>query len=131
MSSLRCTLCGINYPLRQEFVVCPIHEEETTKVKDDHDPDWDTKAKALYTRLVSDSLRPFPRVEGVEVVEEDGRLYVRQADLVAAKLNINVIGPSFRLFEIDDWVYETQGWHEGGRRWWVERVGPKLEITSE
>ena len=131
MSALRCSLCGISYPYRKDFKVCPIHHVETDYFNNvEPDPDWDDKAKRLYLKLVEDDRRPYPKVEGVSLVEEDGRLFVNHSDLVRAGFRPPVGGDSFKLFELDGRVYELQGWHESGRRWWVEDVAEAPEIVT-
>lgn len=61
------------------------------------------------------------------LIEDAGLLFVNQADLIRAGMLRSHLGQSFHLFELDGAVYETQGWDEPRRRWWVERVSDALE----
>lgn len=124
--SLRCTLCGIDYPPVRDFLVCPIHQEETTP-NPGHEPDadWRERAQRLYQQLKGlekQEYRPYPAVQDVRVHDESGVLFVYQTDLIHAGLRIPVSAPSFQLFELDGAVYETQGWDNPRRRWWIDLV---------
>lgn len=125
MAALRCMLCGVNYPRMSQFQPCPLHGEETAEVKAEPDADWKEQLARLKAQLdkAQELARPIPLVHGVEPFAEHGLLWITQEAMYTAGLRINHVGPSFRLFELDDgFVYETQGWDEPGRRWWVERV---------
>lgn len=125
MAALRCLLCGVSYPKVQQFAVCPLHGEETSLVKADPDPDWKEQLTRLKAQAdkAAEIARPVPRVQGVEPYTEHGLLWVDQRMLMDAGFRISRIASSFRLFELEDgFVYETQGWDEPNRRWWVERV---------
>lgn len=107
----------------QQFVTCPIHDEPT-EVRQGVEPDENWQARlASLKKLFEESHRPFPVVHDVAAVEERGQFFVAQSDLHRAGTRLSSIGEGFYLFELDDgWVYETQGWDESRRRWWVERV---------
>lgn len=110
-----------------QFVNCPIHQEPTTPGQGEPDADWKERFAELRAKF-DDAERVIPVAHNVEAYEEHDRLWVDHNDLYRAGLRqINRMGPSFVLFELDDGqVYETQGWDEPGRRWWVEVVDPGL-----
>lgn len=125
MAAKRCALCGINYPNITEFSTCPLHGEETAYVKAEPDANWKEALARIKAQLdkADELARPVPLVHTVEPYVEHGLLWLDHGTLMQAGFHINRIGPSFRLFELDDgFIYETQGWDEPGRRWWVERV---------
>lgn len=128
LAARRCTMCGINFPVVLQFAVCPIHDEPTT-LRENTDPDehWKERFDYLLKKAEADGLlaaRVFPLARGVSVIEEDGRLFVDQSELHRAGTRLSRMQPDqFHLFELEDgWVYETQGWDEPRRRWWVDRV---------
>lgn len=136
MAAYRCTLCGISYPAKPQFKTCPIHDEPTDRFDNvEPDPDWQEKGKRVYEHAMRQAeLRgPIPLARGVAVVEECGRLFVQQGDLWRSGVVISWMQPTqFYLFELEDgWIYETQGWDEPRRRWWVERLAeserPRVE----
>lgn len=135
MAAYRCPLCGINYPTTQLFSSkCPIHDVPTNFIREEQpDEDWEPRAKSIRLRLKREEElgRPIPRIQGVEVIEDDGRLYIPQRDLIKAGLHYASNGPSFRMFELDGWIYELQGWHESARRWWIEKVAPAKDPEPE
>ena len=125
MAALRCSLCGVSYPRMSQFLTCPLHGEETMQVRDDPDPDWKEQLARLKAQAdkAEELSRTIPLLHGIEPYTEHGLLWVTQEAMYKAGFRISHISPSFRLFELDDgFVYETQGWDEPGRRWWVERV---------
>src|SRR5690348_5243480 len=117
-------MCGISYPAHSEFRNCPIHDVETDYIQDDVDDDWREKAQNLYLQTKQNERRPYPKVDNVKIVEENGRLFVDHGDLFRAGFRPSVLaGGRFAMFELDGVIYELQGWHESGRRWWIEAVG--------
>ena len=132
MAARRCTFCDVNYPAVAQFQTCPIHNEETDLLQNaNHSPDWKEKLAALQVAK-ADSERPIRLVRGVAAYEDGGILWVNQEELYRAGARINSRGPSFALFELEDGcVYETQGWHESGRRWWVEQMTCNEEEPSQ
>ena len=140
MPSFRCSLCGINYPYHNDFRKCQIHDEDTELLREvEPDENWQERAKALYLRLLDAKYRPFPKVEGVEIHEEHGMLWVAHSDLLRAGFRPSVLAGGKvngypALFEIGGKVYEIQGWDERTRRWWIEYVGepfPWIEQPQE
>jgi hypothetical protein len=117
-------------------MVCPIHGEPTEFFGgNEPDEDWRPNLERLerLMKQVEEETAlhaPLPRVEGVSVIEDNGRLFVSQTALQRAGLRLSRMMPDqFYLFALDDgFVYETQGWDNPRRRWWVERVAP--EVTS-
>ena len=130
MSSLRCSMCGINYPVQGAFNNCPVHGIDTDLMQADPDPDWTARAERLMASLkrAEEGGDAIPRVEDVPLHTEHGRLWVSDWDLVRAGVRF-AKNQSFRLFELDGMIYETQGWHESGRRWWVELVAPAVFLA--
>lgn len=135
MAARRCSLCGISYPAIAQFVTCPIHGEPTDLAQNiEPDPNWKEAFQSAKSRAEKDAAlndRPFPLIPGVQVFEsaymvENKLLYVRQEDIYRAGARLSSVGlDQFYLFELEDgWVYETQGWDDAQRRWWVERVIP-------
>lgn len=128
MAASRCRLCGISYPAITQFETCPIHEERTTYLNTaEPDEDWQRsyeRVAKLAQQSAEISDRPYPFARGVTAVEEDGLLFVDQSEMQRAGVRLSRMQPDQAyLFELEDgWVYETQGWHESRRRWWVERV---------
>lgn len=126
MAARRCSACGIRYPSLEQFRVCPIHNEQTEFISEEPDADWRPSFERLLKKQEREAAvnADIPRVEGVPVVEENGRMFVSQMALQNAGLRLSRMMPDqFYLFELDDgWVYETQGWDNPRRRWWVERV---------
>jgi hypothetical protein len=128
VASRRCSLCGISYPSIPQFDECPIHGVPTERrANDDPDPNWKEnfeRLKKLVDREQDIVARPIPLVRGVEIVEENGHLFVPQQELWNAGLRLSRLQPDqFYLFEMEDgWIYETQGFDDPRRRWWVERV---------
>jgi hypothetical protein len=127
VASFRCIDCGINYPYTKQFEVCPIHEEPC-QVKNIRDPDENWKeafSMLLDVMQRSASLTsPIPYVSGVKVIEEDGLFFIDQQQLVRAGLILSrTQNDQFYLLRLaDGWIYETQGFDDPRRRWWVERV---------
>lgn len=127
MAARRCTLCGISYPTMPQFSTCPVHEEPTDYLSNvDPDPDWQASMERLAKQATKDAAlkRVVPLVPDVKVVEDGGLLWVDQTEMHRAGARLSHMVPDqFHLFELEDgWVYETQGWDEPRRRWWVERV---------
>lgn len=116
-------------------MVCPIHDEPT-EYYGSHEPDEDWRAH--LDRMQKQQEREaaikaaLPHVNGVPVIEDNGRLFVSQEALQRAGLRLSRMMPDqFYLLQLDDgWVYETQGWDNPRRRWWVERVSPANEVKS-
>lgn len=137
MSARRCSLCGISFPNLQTFIVCPIHEENTQLAHNvEPDEDWQAQFERRKKQADRDSEvndRIFPFVRGVPVIEEDGRYFVDQTALQLAGVRLSRMQPDqFYLFELEDgWIYETQGWDDSNRRWWVERVVEAVEDEPE
>lgn len=131
MAALRCSLCGISYPVLPQFTVCPIHDEETAAVKNiDPDPDWMAQFERLQRQVEKSNelTRVIPLIRGVEPHEEAGLLWVTSDSLYRSGAKFNSAFGGFYLFELEDgWVYETQGWDEPRRRWWIERVTRSAE----
>lgn len=131
MAARRCSLCDINYPAIAQFETCPVHDEPT-ELHTSLTPTtgWQDRMKALKSK-VEEAARPIPRAAGVTAICDGGLLWVTQEALYRAGVRISSVGPSFRLFELDDgWVYETQGWDESHRRWWVERVATAVALPT-
>jgi hypothetical protein len=127
MAAYRCTLCGVNYPSVNQFYVCPIHDEKTQILKDtEPDEDWkhSFELRQKWAETEEGLRQLVPRVNGVSATEVDGQLWVENIDLQHAGLRLSRMMPDqFYLFELDDgWIYETQGFDDPRRRWWVERV---------
>lgn len=131
LAARRCSTCGISYPVIQQFEKCPIHETGTHyQASTEPDEDW----QAQYERLAKQAARDaevagvYPLVRGVSVVEEDGRYFIDNATLHRAGVRFSRMQPDqFYLFELEDgWIYETQGFDDPRRRWWVERVAESV-----
>lgn len=135
MPTRRCSSCGINYPVIEQFRICPIHEEPTSLMQDEPDEHWKVRFERMVEVVNAQEAiaRPIPLVKGVQVIEVLGfepfneKLYfVDQTDLVKAGVIFSRMQPAEKqwyLFELEDgWIYETQGFDESRRRWWVERV---------
>lgn len=127
MAARRCTLCGISYPTLPQFSVCPIHDEPTDFISNvDPDEDWKSSMERRVKQAEKDAAlkRVIPLVPGVKVIEDKGLLWVDQTEMQLAGARLSrMVSNTFHLFELEDgWVYETQGWDEPRRRWWVERV---------
>lgn len=77
-------------------------------------------------------IEPIVVIEGVIDVQKDegGRFWVKQMDLTNKGVYSSHLG-SFRVLELNGVLFEIQGWHEGQRRWWIERVIPVEEAKSE
>lgn len=135
MSARRCALCGINYPAIAQFQTCPIHDEPTTLAQNvEPDSNWKDAFARLQKQIeaAAELQRPIPLVRGVSVVEEGGLLFVSQPELWRAGARLSRFGAGFYLFELEDgWVYETQGFDDPRRRWWVERVIRSEEEASQ
>jgi hypothetical protein len=129
----RCGTCGISYPNIAQFSTCPIHGESTTYASNiEPDEDWQANFERLSKQASTDAEkfdRVFPLIRGVPVIEEDGRYFVDQTALQLEGVRFSRMMPDqFYLFELDDgWIYETQGFDEPRRRWWVERVVRAVE----
>lgn len=124
MAARRCTLCGVSYPDMAQFAKCPLHGEDTSRITREPDPDWKEVLERLKAQAdrAEEISRPVPLVHGIEPYTEHGLLWLDQGTLMDARLRLSRFR-SFHLFELDDgFVYETQGWDEPNRRWWVERV---------
>lgn len=124
MAARRCVLCGVNYPHIEQFVRCPLHDEETTPINASPDANWKERLAALKKQVdaAAEISRPIPLVHNVEPYIDHELLWLDHNTLFDAGLRLPR-GSSFRLLELDDgFIYETQGWDEPGRRWWVERV---------
>jgi hypothetical protein len=111
----------------EQFRECPIHNEATQLLhQSDPDDDWQANFERLskQAKSATDIQRTIPLIHDVEVIEEHGVLFVSQPALQQAGVRFSTMQPDqFYLFELEDgWIYETQGFHDGGRRWWVERV---------
>lgn len=147
MTARRCTLCGVNYPWLAQFSRCPIHDEDTTTVEGEADEDW-KQAFELRQKWANESeelRRHIPLVRGVAVQEETlvneiedvvvtmTTLFVDQTELQRGGLRLSRMQPDqFYLFQLEDgWIYETQGWDNPRRRWWVERVIESEEYRPE
>lgn len=137
MATRRCTSCGINYPVIEQFRICPIHEEATSLLSNDEpDEHWKARFESMVrvVNQMDEVTRTIPLARGVQVVIEAFGLpdqlqtmyFVDQTDLVKAGLMLSRMQPAEKqwyLFELEDgWIYETQGFDESRRRWWVERV---------
>lgn len=133
MATRRCTSCGINYPVIEQFRMCPIHEEATSLLNnDDPDEHWKARFESMVrvVNQMDEVTRPIPFARGVQAIEvlgPNGKLYfVDQSDLVKINVIFSRMQPAEKqwyLFELEDgWIYETQGFDESRRRWWVERV---------
>jgi len=132
----RCSLCGINYPNIPQFYKCPIHDEATQWFANvEPDKDWQGNHERLDKQIkfsTENHDRAFPIVRGVVAVEEDGRYFVDQTEMQRAGVRLSRMQPDqFYLFELEDgWVYETQGWAESRRMWWVERVAVAIVLPT-
>jgi hypothetical protein len=130
VAARRCSSCGISYPNISQFTTCPIHDELTSYLgNSDADEDWQVNYERLSkqaVRAAEVNERVFPLIRGVSVVEEDGRYFVDNAKLHQAGVRFSRMQPDqFYLFELEDgWIYETQGFDDPRRRWWVDRVAP-------
>jgi len=114
-------------------MVCPIHGEPTEFFGgNEPDEDWRPNFERLMKQQERDAAikAALPHVAGVSVVEDNGRLFVSQTALQRAGLRLSRMMPDqFYLFALDDgFVYETQGWDNPRRRWWVERVTNEKEL---
>jgi len=125
MASYLCPECDVRFP--STFVVggvCPLHRAAMTyNPVTAADPNWSElfeRAKAEYTRQ-ENGRRAVPIAPDIEIVEEHGLLWLRQADLLALNIQRQQ-GLGFWPIEIRGVLYEAQGWHESGRRWWIEAI---------
>ena len=135
MPCRRCSLCGIHFPAIAQFMECPVHEEATTWLGNvEPDENWKEAFEAVQTRAdaVNDVKRPLPLVHGVEPYDYGGKLFIRQMELQRAGLRLSHFHPDqFYLFELDDGViYETQGWSDALRSWWIEPVPLTIEVSD-
>lgn len=133
LATRRCTSCGINYPVIEQFRICPIHEEATSLLNNDEpDEHWKARFESMVrvVNQMDEVTRTIPLARGVQTIERHTPLgtfyFVDQTDLVKAGLMLSRMQPAEKqwyLFELEDgWIYETQGFDESRRRWWVERV---------
>lgn len=137
MAARYCASCNINYPSLVQFQTCPIHGERTDmKPNRDADDDWQVqveRAQRKHDKHRDLAERTIPLVHDVSVIEEGGLFFVNQEALQRAGLRLSRMMPNqFYLFELDDgWIYETQGWDEPRRRWWVEPVAEAPDLAEE
>lgn len=133
MAARRCTFCGLDYPAIAQFETCPIHDEPTDLLANaSPSPDWQKRFEKLKVAQ-DEAERPIPRVKGVEAFEQHGLTWVYGADLFRAGMRLpHTTASDFKLFELDDGcVYETQGWDDPRRRWWIEKVTCNEEEASQ
>lgn len=127
MSTYRCSDCGINYPDTWAHLKCQVCDEPTSNISNDEaDEDWH-KAVTWKRRLrweaeqIADVI-PGPKIhEDLPIYEEGGLFWIGDWDLRRA----GIIPPGDRrmwLFRANGHVWETQGWNESKRRWWIAEV---------
>jgi hypothetical protein len=131
VAAQRCALCGISYPTMSSFQTCPIHGDETQYLQNaDPSPDWKKQMERLVAQMerANELGQRVPLARGVETfydpVTGPNVLFVDQGELGRAGVRLSRMQPDqFHLFQLEDgWIYETQGWDDSHRRWWVERV---------
>lgn len=108
---------------------------------DEPDEQWKARFERMVQVVTAQEAitRPIPFITGVQVIEylgPSGKLFfVDQTDLVKAGAIFSrmQLGPDqWYLFELEDgWIYETQGFDESRRRWWVERVARAIPDEEE
>jgi hypothetical protein len=133
MSARRCFLCGISYPAIAQFATCPIHQEATQLAQNiEPDEDWQQQFERAKRRADADAAvrEPLPQVFDVAAYEEHGQLWVDQGDLIRAGLRLARTRDD-HVFQLEDDIYETLGWDEPNRRWWVREYLGELPMTTE
>lgn len=134
MAARRCDECELDYPLDFSLPngvpstqTCHVCGGSTKYVGRRSAPfDWQarvTKLKQERERLKREAEdSPIPRAEGeLGIYGESGQFFVDDWDLRGAKISPPA-DHRFFLFYANGSYWESQGWHESKRRWWVEPV---------
>jgi hypothetical protein len=125
----RCSTCGINYPAGPFGGVpkCQVDSshELAYVLNTEPDKDWKKRVDMLKARLAEAGreLEAVPQAkETLNIYEEDGLFWVNAFELFRSGVEFNSSDANFRLFQANGHIWETQGWDERRRRWWIEQV---------
>jgi hypothetical protein len=124
----RCTLCGISFPDEYRFSRCPLHEEATSRIQAEHDPDWvDRLAFLVIQRRLSEMDAELIPVVDAQVAHDSGQLWIHAWDVIRSGLRNrlrdgDLVKVGVRVFEILDYV-------ESRRRYLVRAF--RTEVTDE
>jgi len=131
VAAYRCSLCAINYPVRQNFQRCPIHGEPNQYLmhgQETENWEWAATAKSK-TNDVEKNLTAVPPVMPVEIrQDEDGMHWISSLALISLGLQSR-LEPDFVL-QIPranprpddgpcDEFWEVQSYRESTREYWV------------
>ena len=131
MAARRCSIDGISFPNDFRHEHCPVCSERTSYISNDEpDPDWREKVvNLLERRKQAEALtEDIPRLtRAVNILEENGRFFVAQSDLINAGLRKGIDQSLWVFIDQEDRLWEAQGWDEPRRRWWVEELAVRDE----
>lgn len=129
-------MCGVNMPVRvaqQYRGVCPACGEELAgNPNEGPDPDWKEQLERKKEQMAAFEedavLIGPPELGHLDIYEEHGLLWVSNFDFWP---RLGYRPGTFFRFKVNGQEYEIQGWHESGRRWWVEGVTDAVDAGSE
>jgi len=134
MAARRCGLCGINYPPRNDFKVCPVHGEDTAYFSDlEEHEHWAWQATALMARIsperASDVSGALP-VVAVEITkDEEGRHWISSLALIRLGLQKRLVADD--VIEIPrheppkttdhpcDCLWQVVAYRDSSRSYWI------------
>jgi hypothetical protein len=133
VAARRCSVDGISFPDSTAYTTCPVCSQGTSYISNDSpDEDWREKVAALLERLRQAAAlqEPTPHLtRPVPFIEEHGRTFVRQTDLINAGLRKALDQSLWLFWDSDCRLWEAQGYDEPRRRWWIEPV--PTEVREE
>jgi hypothetical protein len=122
VAARRCSVDGISFPDSTAYTTCPVCSHR----------DCREKVAALLERLRQAAAlqEPTPHLtRPVPFIEEHGRTFVRQTDLINAGLRKALDQSLWLFWDSDCRLWEAQGYDEPRRRWWIEPV--PTEVREE
>jgi hypothetical protein len=124
----RCTLCGISFPDEWRFSKCPFHDEDTSRIRAEHDPDWQTRLAMLVTNRRLDEMDAdlIPKIDG-QVRHQAGQLWIHSWDVVGSGVRNRLRDGD--LVKVGRQVFEVLGYAEPTRLYLVRPFA--TEVTDE
>jgi hypothetical protein len=118
VSSLRCSICGINYPESLDPAMCPLCEGGLSWFEElDPTPDWqEIVGTAMLERLEPEQRSYLVAVHRLEPPAPPWEFVSHDDLLTSGYKNLS----DFDLVVINGRVYELQGYLDKANVWWVE-----------
>lgn len=123
MAARRCSICGINFPLRTGFKTCPVCGESCHVIRNDgpHD-DWEERIGILQELETTEAALGTPATFDIPIAAH-GHVYLVSSWDICRSGYCSHLEPD-QIIVVNDEFYEVCGYVEKRREYWLTKLDP-------